>query len=333
MKFAVAGTIGAVASLLAGAALAANVEISSHDIGGQVAGDKGPEAGVWVIAETKDLPTKYAKVVVTDDQGRFVIPDLPDANYKVWVRGYGLQDTAQQDAQPGKLLDFKARLPLAAAADAQNYPGMYWYSMLDIPKPEEFPGTGDKGNKMPETMKSPGAVGRYGQEHVPVLPRARIARHPRSAKEFMDGNDSHTAWALRTQAGQAQEYMAMVLGQHGAGEGLCAVLEMDRSHRRRRTAVRQAGAAEGHRAQRRLHDVGLGRRPSITSTMRSRPTSAIRRVNANGLIYGSPEESTDLVPTLDPVKNVAGDDQASLSRSEDAVVGRCAARTVRLLGR
>jgi hypothetical protein len=29
------------------------------------------------------------------------------------------------------------------------------------------------------------------------------------------------------------------------------------------------------------------------------------RVNANGFIYGSPEESTDLVPILDPVNNKA----------------------------
>lgn len=138
MKFVIAGTLGAVASFLTSAAFAASVDISSHDIGGQVAGAKGPEAGVWVVAETKDLPTKYAKVVVTDDQGRFVIPDLPDANYKVWVRGYGLQDSAQQDARPGKLLDFKATPVASAAADAQHYPGMYWYSMLDIPLHRNF---------------------------------------------------------------------------------------------------------------------------------------------------------------------------------------------------
>ena len=144
-----------VSSLLhASAVWAANVDISAHDIGGHVIGDKGPEAGVWVIAETKDLPTKYAKVVVTDDQGRFVIPDLPDASYKVWVRGYGLQDTQQQETRPGKLLDFKAGPSPSAAAAAQLYPAMYWYSLLEIPAANEFPGTGDKGNKMPETMKS-----------------------------------------------------------------------------------------------------------------------------------------------------------------------------------
>ena len=68
------------------------VAIDNDDIGGVVTGPKGPEAGVWVIAETTDLPTRYAKIVVTDDQGRYVLPDLPKAKYKVWVRGYGLVD-------------------------------------------------------------------------------------------------------------------------------------------------------------------------------------------------------------------------------------------------
>ena len=108
--------LGASMLLHAGTVVAADIDISGHDIGGQVLGDKGPEAGVWVIAETKDLPTKYAKVVVTDDQGRFVIPDLPEANYKVWVRGYGLQDTAPVDARPGRLIDFKAAPAASAAA-------------------------------------------------------------------------------------------------------------------------------------------------------------------------------------------------------------------------
>ncbi len=69
----------------------APVAIDSDDIGGVVRGPRGPEAGVWVIAETNELPTKFAKIVVTDDKGRYVIPDLPPkVNYQVWVRGYGM---------------------------------------------------------------------------------------------------------------------------------------------------------------------------------------------------------------------------------------------------
>src|SRR6202140_5350620 len=81
------------------------VAIDDDDIGGVVTGPNGPEAGVWVIAETVDLPTTFAKMVVTDDQGRYLIPDLPKANYTVWVRGYGLVDSPKVRAAPGKHLN------------------------------------------------------------------------------------------------------------------------------------------------------------------------------------------------------------------------------------
>src|SRR5262249_42076548 len=68
------------------ASITAAVAIDADDIGGVVKAPNGkPEAGVWVIAETTDLPTRFTRSVVTDDQGRYVIPDLPAANYQVWV--------------------------------------------------------------------------------------------------------------------------------------------------------------------------------------------------------------------------------------------------------
>src|ERR1700730_2348258 len=128
--------------------------VKADAIGGQVTGPNGPEAGVWVIAETDDLPTKYAKIVVTNDNGQYLIPQLPSANYKIWVRGYGLVDSDKQDAKPGKNLDLKAKVAPTAAAAAEYYPGMYWYSMLKIPPASDFPGTGAKGNGIPEFIKS-----------------------------------------------------------------------------------------------------------------------------------------------------------------------------------
>src|SRR5438094_6635937 len=81
------------------------ISIGNDDIGGVVASTKGPEAGVWVIAETTDLPTKLAKIVATDDSGRYLVPQLPKANYRVWVRGYGLVDSSPVQAAPGKLVN------------------------------------------------------------------------------------------------------------------------------------------------------------------------------------------------------------------------------------
>ncbi len=84
---------------------AATVSIDADDLGGVVTGPKGPEAGVWVIAETTDLPTRFAKIVVTDDRGRYLLPDLPKANYSVWVRGYGLVDSPKVQSAPGKIAE------------------------------------------------------------------------------------------------------------------------------------------------------------------------------------------------------------------------------------
>src|SRR5262245_51661425 len=102
----------------------AAVRIDNDDIGGVVTSAKGPEAGVWVIAETTDLPTKFAKIVVTDDQGRYLLPDLPKANYNVWVRGYGLVDSPKLRTTPGKTLNLKAVVAPNDAAAAEYYPAI-----------------------------------------------------------------------------------------------------------------------------------------------------------------------------------------------------------------
>src|SRR6476469_75073 len=96
------------------------VSVGDGDLGGVVSGPNGPEAGVWVIAETADLPTRFARIVVTDDQGRYVVPDLPKAKYKLWVRGYGLVDSPKADGEPGKALDLRA-VPAPDEAAAAQY--------------------------------------------------------------------------------------------------------------------------------------------------------------------------------------------------------------------
>src|SRR5688572_15041939 len=103
------------------------------DIMGVVTGAKGPEAGVWVIAETNELPTKYTKIVVTDEQGRYVIPDLPRGVYHVWVRGYGLVDSRKRAVTPGSTLNLVAGNVASPREAAEIYPSMYWFSLLKVP--------------------------------------------------------------------------------------------------------------------------------------------------------------------------------------------------------
>src|SRR6266850_7124577 len=116
----------------------AAIRIDNDDIGGVVTSAKGPEAGVWVIAETTDLPTRFTRSVVTDDQGRYVIPDLPVANYQVWVRGYGLVDSAKLRAKPGQRLNMASVPAPNETAAAHYYPAIYWYSMMKIPGQDQF---------------------------------------------------------------------------------------------------------------------------------------------------------------------------------------------------
>jgi hypothetical protein len=272
----------------------AQIKVSSNDIGGSVIGAKGPEAGVWVIAETTDLPTKFAKIVVTDDKGRFLIPELPNANYQVWVRGYGLIDSEKSFAKPGQLLTIKSIQAPTAKAAAQYYPGVYWYSMINVPKESEFPGTGEKGNGIPEVMQkqyywvdtlknscqSCHAMGVRGIREVPELFTKKA------------NGDSELAWAYRTQAGQAMANMALGLGRMGPERTLSIMADWTD-----RIAKGEVPFAKPSRPQ------GIERNAVYTmwnwsdakyylhdaiSTDKRNPT-----LNPNGLIYGSTEESTD----------------------------------------
>jgi hypothetical protein len=115
--------------------------VGAGEIGGVVLGARGPEAGVWVIAETTETPTKMAKIVVTDDQGRYLIPDLPAVDYSVWVRGYGLVDSPKLRAKPGTTLNLTAVPAPSKAAAAHYYPAIYWYTLIKIPPASDFGGS------------------------------------------------------------------------------------------------------------------------------------------------------------------------------------------------
>lgn len=135
-------------------ASAGSATVGADNIGGVVTSSTGPEAGVWVIAETTDLPTKFRKIVVTDDLGRYLLPELPKANYHVWVRGYGLVDSRPVDAKPGQTLALTAVIAPNPRAAAQYYPADYWYSLIQVPAKSEFPGTGPAGNGINPAMKT-----------------------------------------------------------------------------------------------------------------------------------------------------------------------------------
>jgi hypothetical protein len=278
------------------------VVIDGDDIGGVVTGPNGPEAGVWVIAESNDLATKFARMVVTDDQGRYVVPDLPSANYTLWVRGYGLVDSPKVTSTPGKLVNLTATPAPTPAAAAEYYPGMYWYSLLKIPAESEFPGTGPKGNGIPPFMKTQGAW-------IDTVKNSCQSCHAVGSKgvrtlspKLGSFKNSHEAWERRIQSGQAMTNMAIAIARLGPDKGIDLYADWTD-----RIAAGEIPTAKPERPK------GIERNVVITmwdwGTKGMYLHDAIasdkynQHVNANGPIYGSPEESSDLVPVIDPVKN------------------------------
>jgi hypothetical protein len=274
---------------------AQNVVVNRDAIGGVVKGPHGPEAGVWVIAETHDLPTRYAKMVVTDDQGRYLVPDLPKAKYTVWVRGYGLVDSPKVDATPGQHLNLTAVPAPNDAAAAQYYPAIYWYSMLKIPDKDQFGGKSDIPDKITQAqwltaVKNQGCVGchQLGQLGTRTIPAA--------FGPFKSGED---AWARRIQSGQAATNMINITaGQLGSAplkyfgewtdriaEGELPSTKPERPQGIERNIVVTTWDWGTDRQY--LHD--------LISTDKRNPT-----VNAYGKLYGSTEYSTDHLPVLDP---------------------------------
>ncbi len=178
------------------------VAIDADDIGGVVTSASGPEAGVWMIAETNDLPTRFIRTVVTDDQGRYVVPDLPNAHYEVFVRGYGLVDSAPQTARPDQQLNLQARVALDAQAAAQVCPAAWWLSMLEMPT--------DQQAQRDIVLNIRGCFDchQLGSEATRVI-------HPSFVAEASSSLD---AWNRRTASGPSGSGMGRAfrrLGEHG----------------------------------------------------------------------------------------------------------------------
>ncbi len=305
---AVAACLGAPsASVQAQQSTAAAVTVGASDLGGVVTSANGPEAGVWVVAETTDLPTKFAKMVVTDDRGRYVLPELPSANYNVWVRGYGLIDSPKVQTRPGTILNLTAVIAPNAAAAAEYYPAIYWFSMLHVPDKSEFPGTGPGGNGIPTNIRSQAmwldGIKTNGCVSCHQLGNKATRTIP---KEFSQLDSTYSAWVRRIQSGQASETMARNVGRLDTQKVLKGFADWTD-----RIAAGELPFAKPQRPQ------GIERNVVVSVWDWGTPTmylhdeiSTDRRnpnINANGPLFGTPEWSTDHVPVLDPVKNTATD--------------------------
>ncbi len=291
------------------AASSAAVPVVAQGLSGVVTSSKGAEAGVWVIAETRDLPTRFIQIVVTDDQGRYVLPQLPKANYNVWVRGYGLVDSKPVKATPGQKVNLTAVIAPDAKAAAAYYPANYWLAMLEVPGAGEFPGTGPKGNGISPRMKN------QQDWHVQLKENCQMCHQMGNTYTRTALDPTPEGWAQRIS--QGREFGDQTMGNTGLAYGKIMQNNMTLFGRDRglkmyadwskRIADGELPKEAPPRPQ------GLERNVVLTlwdwghNRFIHDEISSDRRnphVNANGPVYGvSP--TTGRIETLDPVNHVA----------------------------
>ena len=283
---AVAGILAATSSLAAGQQRGASgVEIDGDDIGGVVTSAQGAEAGVWVVAETTDLPTRFIRIVATDDQGRYVLPDLPEATYEVFVRGYGLVDSPRVTASPGQALDLEGIVAPDAQAAAAVYPAAWWLSMLELPEGEHS--QQELGSSVTGCMNCH-QVGNRATREIPG--------------DILRDADSHLeAWDRRVAMGPMGASMSGMFGRLGAQRRMFAdwTERIAAGEAPTQTPPRPTGVERNVVVT--LWDWGTetdGRTDSTASDVRD------ATVNANGLIYGVVQPS-DILAVLDPVEHRA----------------------------
>jgi hypothetical protein len=291
---------------------ASAVDAGANNIGGVVASSKGPEAGVWVIAETHDFQTTLRKIVVTDDQGRFLIPDLPKASYKVWVRGYGLVDSAPVNSAPGTTLSLKAVIAPNALAAAQIYPPNYWLSMLKIPPKSAFPMPAPDGGGKPVPTQGDWIDSvKTGCQTCHQLGNKTTREMPRNLGTFPDATK---AWERRIQSSQVGGNMVARMNVFGYDRGIAMFADWTqrvtngevppappRPSGVERNVVLTLWDIAGPKSF--LH--------SEVSTNRYNPT-----VNKNGPVYNGDWSGGTLVE-VDPEENTASTIKIPLPRESD----------------
>ena len=267
-----------------------------------------------MIAETRDLPVRYIKSVVTDDQGRYVIPDLPKANYDIWVRGYGLVDSPKVKSEPGKQLNLTAVAAPNEAEAAKYYPAIYWFAMMKIPGGRVVRQQGRAAEHEDHRLSQ-----RHEEQRLRRLPSARPAFDPHHSEiPHGRGQDprgglgaAHPVRPGRREHGHP--------GRRSAGRRAVQVSRrLDRARGEGRAAVRQADASAGRRAQHRRHAARLAQRQAVSARSdRQRPAlsdrqrlrAGVRAVRARLQRHADPrpgEERGDELRVADHARHAAG---------------------------
>ena len=234
-----------------------------------------------MIAETTDLPTKYVKIVVTDDQGRYLIPGLPKAKYQVWVRGYGLVDSDSVDSLPGKRVNLKAVVAPTPQEAAKYYPASYWYSLIQVPAKSEFPMKPTPAPPYKAVDEKTGTSKQEGvtNEETVALQTTTMTSQEQWIDAMKQGCELCIRWAMCSARHQAprsvssnrrkrrgRPYSLRASRLSSDAERLSRFVDQQRAikmfadwtDRIERAKFRRLPASTGHRTESRRDDVGLG---------------------------------------------------------------------------
>jgi len=180
-------------------------------------------------------------------------------------------------------------------AAAENYPAIYWYAMLKTPPAHEFPlGNAKTQAEWLNVTKTNGCYGCH----------ALGGKATRTIPSVFADMKSEDAWARRILSGQAMTSMATAIGRLDTQRALNLFADWTD-----RVAAGEVPAVPPKRPQGKERNVVITQWDfsdpkhylhDITATDKRKPT-----LNPNGLIYGAVENSTDLVPILDPVNHKA----------------------------
>jgi hypothetical protein len=261
----------------------AGVAVDPDDIGGVVTSAKGPEAGVWVVAETTQTPTKFVRIVVTDDQGRYVLPDLPRATYQVFVRGYGLVDSPRVAGKPGQQLNLKAVVAPDAKAAAQAYPAAWWFAMVQLP-----------GGPAEHLQFAQNTKGCYDCHQLGT-------KETRTFASYVTGATHLDKWDMRTKLGPSGAGMGADFVRHGeARKAFAAWTEaIEKGEVPKNAPPRPTGVERNLVVS--MWDWGTpieGRADNAAADLRN------PQVTPNGKVYGV-AQSNDELQELDPIENSA----------------------------
>lgn len=299
------------------------VAVDADDIGGVVTSSNGPEAGVWVIAETTDLPTKFRKIVVTDDHGRYLIPDLPKVNYKIWVRGYGLVDSRPIEAKPGNTYALSAVIAPSAQAAAQYYPANYWFSLAQVPPksafPMEIPAAGKPGGELSRGLTMESNVMGTGPrqiktqaEFIETMKTGCNSCHQFGTRAQRAVSPTREAWERVTRIGQTS--MAERLNNLGHERGMEMFIDWStRIHAGEVPAAPPRPKGLERNVVITLWDfsIPVSFVHDIISTNKLKPT-----MNAYGKIFGA-DWSQGSLEIVDPVEHVSSSVKLPLRNGEE----------------